>query len=161
MPIMQCWRMRLVSPEASIDGVLVQQMIGDAVAEIIVGVMVDPGFGPAVVFGLGGKFVELLKDRVLGIPPFTEGEVEELISRTRADRLLRGFRDCPPGDKQALVQAIIQVGRFALDWKDRIRAVDINPLLVRPRGKGVVAADALIEINSVGSEEEKVRISTQ
>jgi len=149
------------APEASIDGVLVQQMISDVVAETIVGVMVDPGFGPVVVFGLGGAFVELFKDRALGIPPFTTEEVEELISRTRVSRLLHGFRDQPPGDEQALVQAIIQVGKFALDWKDRIHAVDINPLLVRPRGKGVVAADALIEINSVGSEEEEVRISTQ
>jgi len=147
------------APEGSVDGVLVQQMMSDAVAEIIVGVMVDPGFGPAVVFGLGGKFVELLKDRVLGIPPFTEEEVEELISTTKARRLLRGFRNSPPGDTQALVQAIIQVGNFALDWKDRIRAVDINPLLVLPRGKGVVAVDALIEMGSVGCKKREVKIS--
>lgn len=148
------------APEGSVDGVLVQQMITDAIAETIVGVMVDPGFGPAVVFGLGGTFVELFKDRALGIPPFTVEEVEELISRTKVSGLLRGFRDKPPGDEQALVQALLQVGKFALDWKDRICAVDINPLLVRPQGKGVVAVDALIEVTPSSRKEENVRIRT-
>jgi len=148
------------APEGSVDGVLVQQMITDAIAETIVGVMVDPGFGPAVIFGLGGTFVELFKDRALGIPPFTVEEVEKLISRTKVSDLLRGFRDKPPGDEQALVRALLQVGKFALDWKDRIRAVDINPLLVRPQGKGVVAVDALIEISPSSRKEEKVRIRT-
>jgi len=125
--------------EGSLDGVLVQQMISDAVAETIVGVivdpgfgpaivLVDPGFGPAIVFGLGGTFVELFKDRALGIPPFTEEEAKELIAQTRVSRLLRGFRDRPLGDEQALVRTLIQVGRFALDWQDRIHTVDINPI---------------------------------
>jgi len=148
------------APEGSVDGILVQQMITDAIAETIVGVMIDPGFGPAVIFGLGGTFVELFKDRALGIPPFTVEEVEELISRTKVSGLLRGFRDKPPGDEQALVQALLQVGKFALDWQDRICAVDINPLLVRPQGKGVVAVDALIEISCSSRKEEKVRIRT-
>lgn len=141
--------------EGSLDGVLVQQMISDAVAETIVGVIVDPGFGPAIVFGLGGTFVELLKDRALGIPPFTEEEAKELIAQTRVSRLLRGFRDRPPGDEQALVRTLIQVGRFALDWQDRIHTVDINPLLVRPQGKGVIVADALIEASPISREEER------
>ncbi|RLE35366.1 CoA-binding protein, partial [Candidatus Acetothermia bacterium] len=141
--------------EGSLDGVLVQQMISDAVAEAIVGVIVDPGFGPAIVFGLGGTFVELLKDRALGIPPFTEEEAKELIAQTRVSRLLRGFRDRPPGDEQALVRTLIQVGRFALDWQDRIHTVDINPLLVRPQGKGVIVADALIEASPISREEER------
>jgi acyl-CoA synthetase (NDP forming) len=132
--------------EAAIDGLLVQRMVRGAVAETIVGIVCDAAFGPVVVFGLGGVFVELLHDRALGIPPVSLDEAQEMISRTKAARLLAGFRGTSPGDVAALAEAIVQVSRMAEDHGDRIMAVDINPLLVLADGGGVVAVDGLIEL---------------
>ena len=129
---------------AVIDGVLCQKMIEGAVAEAIVGILMDPYFGPAVVFGLGGVMVEVLKDRSMGIPPLSRAEAREMITQTKASRLLQGFRGSPPADMKALTDTIIKVGQLALDWAGRIEALDINPLLVLPEGQGVMAVDALL-----------------
>ncbi len=129
---------------ASIDGVLCQQMIRGAVAEAIVGILMDPYFGPSVVFGLGGIMVEIFKDRALGIPPLSRGETLMMIEQTMASKLLTGFRGSPKADLEALTDTLINVGRLAVDWSDRIEALDINPLLVMPEGRGVVAVDALL-----------------
>jgi len=133
-------------PDAKDVGFLVQEMIQDAVAEAIVGISRDPSFGPVVVFGLGGTMVELFKDRTLCIPPLTRAEAEKMIPRTRASRLLQGFRGRPLGDTAALVDVLVRVGQLAIQWEDRIQALDINPLLVLPAGQGVVAVDALVEL---------------
>jgi succinyl-CoA synthetase beta subunit len=135
---------RAYDPSASIEGVLCQKMIVGAVAEAIVGILVDRYFGPAVVFGLGGIMVEILKDRALGIPPLTRGEAREMIERTRASQLLHGFRGSPQADLEALTETLIRVGRLAVDWAGKIEALDINPLLIMPEGQGVVAVDALL-----------------
>lgn len=131
---------------ASIDGVLCQEMIGGAVVEAIVGILMDPCFGPSVVFGLGGIMVEILQDRALGIPPLSRGEVLRMIEKTRGSKLLAGFRGSPKADLEALIDTLISVGRLAVDWAGRIEALDINPLLVMPEGRGVVAVDALLEL---------------
>ena len=135
---------RAYDASASIDGVLCQKMIGGTVAEAIVGILMDPYFGPAVVFGLGGVMVEILKDRALGIPPLSRGEALEMIEKTRGSQLLHGFRGSPRADLEALTDTLVRVGRLALDWADRIEALDINPLLIMPEGRGVVAVDALL-----------------
>jgi acyl-CoA synthetase (NDP forming) len=132
------------APQASIDGVLCQQMITDAVAEAIVGLLVDPQFGPAVLFGMGGVLVEVLEDRSLGIPPLDRRAALQMIEQTRGYRLLQGFRGGPAADIEALIEVLIAVGRLGLDWADRIAALDINPLLLRPVGLGAVAVDALL-----------------
>jgi len=113
-------------------------------AEAIVGILMDRYFGPAVIFGLGGVMVEILEDRALGIPPLSLGEAQEMIERTKASQLLHGFRGSPRADLEALTETIIRVGRLAVDWADRIEALDINPLLIMPEGQGVVAVDALL-----------------
>jgi acetate---CoA ligase (ADP-forming) len=143
-------RARDQAPPASIRGVLVQRMVQDAVAEAIVGVVKDGTFGSVVVLGLGGTFVELLEDRALGIPPLDAQAVEAMLADTRLPRLLAGFRGAPAGDKDALVEVVCRMGDLALDQAGAVCGVDINPLLVLPRGRGVVAVDALVETRSEG-----------
>ncbi|UCF97104.1 MAG: acetate--CoA ligase family protein [Spirochaetaceae bacterium] len=143
---------RTYDPKASIDGVLCQQMVGGAVAEAIVGLLIDPQFGPAVIFGLGGVMVEVLGDRALGIPPLDRNSARRMIEQTRASRVLKGFRASPPADIEALIDVLIGVGTLALDWAERIEALDINPLLIRPEGQGVVAVDALLVLKDSGDE---------
>jgi acyl-CoA synthetase (NDP forming) len=135
---------RAYDPSASIEGVLCQKMIEGSVAEAIVGILMDRYFGPAVVFGLGGVMVEILKDRALGIPPLSRSEAREMIERTKANQLLQGFRGSPQADLEALTETLLRVGRLAVDWAGKIEALDINPLLIMPEGQGVVAVDALL-----------------
>jgi acyl-CoA synthetase (NDP forming) len=135
---------RSYDPGARIDGVLCQQMAAGAVAEAIVGLLIDPQFGPAVIFGMGGIMVEALGDRALGIPPLDRDTARRMIEQTRTSRMLEGFRGAPPADIEALIDVLIAVGNLALDWSERIEALDINPLLILPEGRGVVAVDALL-----------------
>jgi acyl-CoA synthetase (NDP forming) len=139
---------RTFDASASIDGVICQKMIAGAVAEAIVGILMDPYFGPAVVFGLGGVMVEVLKDRALGIPPLSGEEAAAMIEKTKGSKLLHGFRGSPEADLEALTDTLIKVGRLAADWADRIEALDINPLLIMPEGLGVVAVDALLALKT-------------
>lgn len=132
----------------AIRGVAVQRMVTDAVAEVIAGALSDPTFGPVVVFGLGGIAVELFKDRALGIPPLSLEDARRMIARTKTADLLGGFRGSEAGDVEALAESLVHVGRLAVDLRDRLVSVDINPLLVRPQGRGVVAVDGLIELTA-------------
>jgi len=137
---------RAFDGSATTEGVLCQEMIKGAVAEAIVGILRDPGFGPAVVFGLGGVMVEVFRDRALGIPPLSRDEAREMIAMTKSSQLLFGFRGSPRADLDALIDTLVRVSWLAVDGADRIEALDINPLLVMPEGEGVVAVDALIEL---------------
>ncbi len=132
--------------DSAIAGALIQRMVGGAVAELIVGIVADRTFGPVIVFGLGGVFVELFCDRSLAIPPVSIEEAEAMIAGTKAARLLAGFRGSPPGDLASVAQVIVNLSKMAQDHGDRIRAVDVNPLLVLPQGEGVVAVDGLVEL---------------
>jgi acetyltransferase len=144
-------------PKARIEGVLCQRMASGAVAEAIVGLLNDPQFGPAVVFGMGGILVEVLKDRSLGIPPLDRRIARAMVQQTRTSRILNGFRGAPPGDMDALIDVLVAVGNLAVDWSDRIEALDINPLLILPEGKGVVAVDALLVLNRSENDQERDR----
>jgi len=134
------------NPKAKVQGVLCYRMIEEPVAETIVGVLSDPYFGPAVVFGLGGIMVEIFKGRALLIPPFEREEVRRAIDSTKGSKLLYGFRGKPEGDIEALIDVIVKVGEMTVDLAGRIDALDINPLLILPEGKGVIAVDALVSI---------------
>lgn len=125
------------------EGVLVQQQVVDGV-EFIVGVVVDPSFGPFVLVGTGGIMAELLDDAVLDRAPITEDRAKELIGRLRGRALLDGFRGAPPADADALARLVSAVSEFAYDHRDRLSELDLNPVLVRPSGSGVVAVDALV-----------------
>jgi acetyltransferase len=132
--------------KAIMQGVLCYKMIEEPVAEAIVGVFSDPYFGPAVVFGLGGIMVEVIKDRALLIPPIGREEARRAIDSTKGSKLLNGFRGKPKGDIEALIDVIVKVGEMTVDLAGRIDALDINPLLILPEGKGIIAVDALVSI---------------
>lgn len=125
---------------------LLAQMLKGEVAEAILGISSDPSFGPVLVFGSGGILVELLKDSSIRLPPVDFPEAMEMVQETKLFQLISGYRGKAKGDLQSLCQAIVGLGRLALDFKDRIKALDINPLFIMPEGKGVFAVDALMEL---------------
>ncbi|WP_037628043.1 acetate--CoA ligase family protein [Streptomyces aureus] len=127
----------------SLDGVLVCQMVERGV-EMVVGVTHDELFGPTVTVGLGGVLVEVLRDAAVRVPPFGEDQARAMLSELRGRALLDGVRGGPPVDVDALVEVVIRVQRLALELGDEIAELDINPLMVLPRGQGAVALDALV-----------------
>jgi acetyltransferase len=134
------------APGAGVDGILVQSMAGTGV-EMILGIKRDPMFGPVVLCGLGGLFVEILKDVVIGIPPLSKAQAREMLARLRGARVLEGARGNPPADREALADAIVNLSHLALDLSDRLESLDINPVIVQ--SNGVAAVDALIQIRDL------------
>jgi len=129
------------------DTLLVEQMIADGVAEILVGVIVDPQFGQVLVIGAGGVLTELLVDSVSLLPPWSAASIEAALDRLGVARLLAGYRGKPAGDRAALVAAVLAVGRYAAAHRESLVEIDVNPIIVRPIGRGAVAVDALIRLN--------------
>jgi acyl-CoA synthetase (NDP forming) len=125
---------------------LVETMIDDGVAELLLGVVSDPVFGLVLMLASGGTLVELVADRLILIPPVTEAAAGAAIDSLRAARLLEGYRGRPAGDRQAVIDTIVAVARFAERESGRLIELDINPLIVRTKGKGAIAADALIRL---------------
>ncbi|MFM9368320.1 acetate--CoA ligase family protein [Streptomyces sp. Da 82-17] len=125
-----------------LDGVLVCQMVERGV-EMVVGVTQDPLFGPTVTVGLGGALVEVLRDAAVRVPPFGEDQARAMLAELRGRALLDGVRGGPPVDVDALVEVVLRVQRMALELGDELAELDINPLMVLPRGQGAVALDAL------------------
>jgi len=119
----------------------VQEMVQGGV-EVIIGVTKDPVFGPAIMFGLGGIFVEALRDVSFRIAPLIRADAEEMIDEIRGRRVLEGMRGKPPADREALVDILLRVSQFVTDHGDQIDELDLNPLVVLPDGAKVV--DALI-----------------
>jgi acetyltransferase len=134
------YRAQRYVPEARLRGCLVQQMVPTGGLEVLVGMNRDPQFGPLVTFGLGGIYVETLKDVTFRIAPFSRAEANEMLAEIRATALLDGVRGFPPVDKEALVDSLLRVGQLVLDFPE-ILELDINPLVVYPRGEGVIAID--------------------
>ncbi len=130
-------------PDAAIDGVLVSPMISDGV-EMILGVNRDPVFGPVVLCGLGGIAAEALRDTAIRVAPVNTNQARGMIDELRGRSILDGLRGAPAADVDALVQAIVSLSEFASAQRDSIASIDLNPVLVRSRGNGVVALDALI-----------------
>ncbi|MGW0566272.1 acetate--CoA ligase family protein [Streptomyces tauricus] len=128
--------------DVSLDGVLVCQMVEPGV-EMVVGVTHDDLFGPTVTVGLGGVLVEVLRDTAVRVPPFGEDQARSMLDELRGRALLDGVRGRPPADLDALVEVILRVQRMALELDTELSELDINPLMVLPRGQGAVALDAL------------------
>jgi acyl-CoA synthetase (NDP forming) len=126
---------------ARIEGVLVCETVADGV-ETVVGVSHDPLFGAVVMVGLGGIFVEVLEDVTFRVPPFGRDEAHRMLRELRGFPLLQGARGAKPSDLGALVDAIMKVQRLAMELAHDVRELDINPLIVRPRG--AVALDTLV-----------------
>ena len=108
--------------------------------EVIIGVKRDPSFGPLIMFGLGGIYVELFKDVGFRLAPLTADDAREMILETKAGKIFQGFRGRPPADIEAVVECILRVSQLAIDFPE-IQEIEINPLLVRNAGEGVVALD--------------------
>jgi acyl-CoA synthetase (NDP forming) len=128
------------------ESLLIEQMVADGVAEVLVGVTVDPQFGQLLVLGAGGVLTELLRDSVTLLPPFDAAALTAALQRLRVARLLGGFRGRPAGDLPALVETALACARYAQDNLDTLAELDINPVIVRPAGSGAVAVDALIRL---------------
>src|SRR4051794_13571648 len=131
----------MVDTSVDMDGVIVAEMVSDGV-ETVVGVSYDELFGPVVMAGLGGVFVEVFRDVAFRVPPFDEAEARRMVEELRGLPLLQGARGKPAVDVDAFVDTIVKVQRMALELGDELKELDINPLLVRP--SGAVALDALV-----------------
>jgi acetate---CoA ligase (ADP-forming) len=131
------------APDATIEGVLMSPMVQGG-TEMILGVQNDPVFGPVVMLGLGGIFVEVLRDVTFRIAPFGVEEAQRMIAELRGAEILEGARGQPPADLDALAAALSKLSVFAAAKGDEFTSIDINPLLVRAKGAGVAALDALI-----------------
>ena len=131
------------APDAVLDGVLVQEMVKGGI-ETILGVTNDPLFGPAIMFGLGGIFAEVMKDVSFRLAPVSTEEALQMIREIRAFPILDGARGRPKADLNELAATIARLSVLALDLESAVAELDINPLFVFPAGKGVKAGDALI-----------------
>ncbi|HYM42242.1 MAG TPA: acetate--CoA ligase family protein [Steroidobacteraceae bacterium] len=128
------------------DTLLVEEMITDGIAEVLIGVTVDAQFGQLLTLGAGGVLAELLRDSVTLLPPFDAAAIETALRRTRIAQLLAGLRGRPAGDVPALVQIALACARYAQANLETLAELDINPVIVRPAGSGAVAVDALIRL---------------
>jgi len=126
--------------QRKVAGILVQKMVLDG-KEIILGAKRDPSFGPVVLFGLGGIYVEILKETSLRVAPINRSEAEEMISELKATQILKGIRGERPLDIEALVENLLRLSQLMMDFPD-IEGIDINPVKVLE--KGAVALDARI-----------------
>jgi acyl-CoA synthetase (NDP forming) len=143
-------RVQAHAPGATIEGVLISPMLKGGV-EMILGVQDDAVFGPVVMLGLGGIFVEVLRDVTFRIAPFGVEEARAMIAELRGAAMLHGARGQPPCDVEALAVALSRLSLFAAAQRGRFTSIDINPLLVRPRGEGAAALDALILTAGAGA----------
>ncbi|HET91850.1 MAG TPA: CoA-binding protein [Chloroflexi bacterium] len=121
----------------------VQRMAPPGGLEVIVGAQRDEQFGPLVMFGLGGAYVEVLRDVAFRLAPLSAAEAREMVTETAAGKLLAGVRGQPPGDVEAVGEALRRVGQLMTDWSE-VAEVDLNPLIVSPAGEGAWAVDVRI-----------------
>jgi acetyltransferase len=133
-------RLQHVAPD--ISGVLIQEQVAEGMAEIILGMSRDPQFGPVIACGLGGVFVETLRDVQLLLPPVTAEEAHAALRQLRGAGILDG------ADTDALVDTVLRFSDLCVDLQDRLQSVDVNPLIVRAAGQGVLAVDSLFELAS-------------
>ena len=130
-------------PAAQLDRFLIAPQVSDGI-EVIAGIQCDPVFGPVVMFGLGGLFVEVLQDVTFRVAPFDEREAHRMIQEIKGYPLLQGVRGQPRTDINALADTLVKLSEFAINYADNLESVDINPLRVLPKGEGIVALDAVI-----------------
>ncbi len=129
--------------DARIVGILVQEMAPNS-TEVIVGAIKDPQFGQTLMFGLGGIFVEILKDVNFRIAPISIDDATEMITQLKAYPLLKGFRNTPPADIDALVGILCSTSRLVMDYPE-IKELDLNPVLAYKKGAKTVDARIILE----------------
>jgi acetyl-CoA synthetase (ADP-forming) len=130
-------------PDAKIKGILVQEMAPSS-TEVIVGSTKDPQFGPALMFGLGGIFVEVLKDVTFRIAPITRQDAQEMITEVKAYPILKGYRSQPPADIDAIVKILLSTSKLVMDHQE-IKELDLNPIMVYEKGAKTVDARIILE----------------
>ena len=138
-------RVRQAAPQAEIRGAVVRRMIPPG-HEVILGVKRDPSFGPVLMFGLGGLYVELFKDVTFGLAPISRGGAQRMLRQVKAFKILEGLRGSPPADVENIRQCIQRLGQLAADFP-RISELDINPLIVGPKQQGNTVADVRIRLS--------------
>lgn len=132
--------------DASLEGVQLQPMLSGG-REVILGMVHDPTFGPMLMFGLGGIYVEILKDIRFAIAPVDEREAREMITGIKTYPLLAGVRGKKPSDIDALVETVLKVSRLVCDFPE-IEEFEINPMMVFEKGKGALAVDLRLILKS-------------
>jgi acetyltransferase len=135
---------RRLSPSAWIAGVSIQEMVVGG-RELILGMSRDPQFGPLLMFGLGGIYVEVLKDVAFRVAPLSRRDAGEMVREIRSYPLLAAYRGREPADEEAIVDALLQVSRLSCDFPE-VQELDINPVIVLPRGRGLRAIDCRMTI---------------
>jgi acetyl-CoA synthetase len=136
-------RLAMLSPT-----LLVEEMCTDGVAEVLIGVITDAQFGQVLVLGAGGVLTELLSDSVSLLPPWSRDSIAAGLKRLSVYKLLTGYRGKPAGDIEALIDASLSVAGYAEANASRLAELDVNPVIVRPAGRGVLAVDALIRLKT-------------
>jgi len=134
-------------PEAEIWGCQIQEMAPPGGLEVLIGMNRDPQFGPLVTFGLGGIYVEALKDVTFRVAPFTKIDAEAMLSEIRSKALLEGVRGKPAVDKEAIIDVLLRMGQLVQDFPE-IAEFDINPLIVYPKEQGAIAIDLRLVLAS-------------
>jgi acetyl-CoA synthetase len=127
---------------------LVEEMFTDGVAEILVGIIHDAQFGQVLVLGAGGVFAEIMADSVSLLPPWTQGRIAAGLRRLTIAKLFGGYRGKPAADVDALIAAVLSVARYAAANVSRLVELDVNPIIVRPAGRGAVAVDTMMRIKT-------------
>jgi acyl-CoA synthetase (NDP forming) len=138
-------------PGARINGVAVQEMVTGG-TEVITGMSQDPQFGPTIAFGLGGIFVEVLKDISLRVTPLSKSDAQNMVREIKGYPILKGIRGKAPADIDAVIDLLQKLSRLVEDFKEDIAEIDINPLLVFDEGQGVKALDALVVLKNKSKE---------
>jgi acetyl-CoA synthetase (ADP-forming) len=128
---------------AKIVGVLVQEMAPQS-TEVIVGAIKDAQFGQTLMFGLGGIFVELLKDVTFRIAPITQEDAHEMVTKVKAYPLLKGYRNTPPADIDAIISVLLNTSRLVMDYPE-IKELDLNPIMAYEKGAKTVDARIILE----------------
>jgi acetyl-CoA synthetase (ADP-forming) len=128
---------------AKIAGVLVQEMAPQS-TEVIIGAIKDPQFGQTLMFGLGGIFVELLKDVTFKIAPITREDAHEMVTEVKAYPLLKGYRNTPPADIDAIINILLSTSKLIMDYPE-IKELDLNPIMAYADGAKTVDARIILE----------------
>ncbi|MDX1814180.1 MAG: acetate--CoA ligase family protein [Candidatus Bathyarchaeia archaeon] len=131
------------NPTAKITGVMVQEMAPQS-TEVIVGAIKDSQFGQTLMFGLGGIFVELLKDVTFRVAPITREDAREMVTKVKAYPLLTGYRNTPPADVDAIINVLLNTSKLVMDYPE-IKELDLNPILAYEKGVKTVDARIILE----------------
>ena len=138
-------------PSARLVGVLVQKMADPGYIEVIVGATRDMTFGPVLMFGLGGIFVEVLKDVSFRVAPLEPEDVESMIREIKSYKVLEGYRGMPPRDLDAIKDIILKTSNIMLEI-DEIQDIDLNPIMLYERGRGAIVVDARVILRTKTAE---------